>query len=383
MDIAGIKTDSDTGEGGEMIVDSDGNPTGVFTETAMGLFSKVLPANDDASDEKAYRMATSNCLREGITSFHDAGIGQSTIGLFRKMISKGEARVRLYAMLDGSDRGLMEEFFSTGPVIDTADQVLTIRSIKLYMDGALGSRGAWLLEPYSDMPDHVGHAVTSTEYISEIAEKAVNSGYQVCTHAIGDRANRETLDIYETVFRKYPEGRNSRFRIEHAQHIDPEDIPRFAILGVLPAMQAIHMSSDRPWAIDRLGEKRISQGAYVWQALLVSGARIVNGTDVPVEPISPVACFYASVTRKTLQGTPPGGYEPEQKMTREQALRSYTLDAAYGAFEEDIKGSIENGKLADFTVFSHDIMSVPEDSILNTKVIMTVIGGEVVYEIQE
>jgi predicted amidohydrolase YtcJ len=383
MEIAGINSGSETGEGGEMILDPEGNPTGVFTETAMGLFSEFLPGNDAASDEKAYRMATRNCLKEGITSFHDAGVSISAIDLYRKMIGNGEARIRIYAMLDGSDHALMEKYFNSGPAIDSTASMLTIRSVKLYMDGALGSRGAWLLEPYSDRTDYSGQAVVSSGFIREMAERAVKTGFQVCTHAIGDRANRETLDIYEAVFSQNPEGMDSRFRIEHAQHIDPADIPRFAALGVLPAMQAIHMSSDRPWAIDRLGEKRIKEGAYVWQDLLTSGARIINGTDVPVEPLSPVACFYASVTRKTLQGTPPGGYEPEQKMSREQALRSYTLDAAYGAFEEDIKGSIEIGKLADFTVFSQDIMSVPEELIPGTEVIMTLIGGKVVYQIQQ
>ncbi|MBS0001260.1 MAG: amidohydrolase [Cyclobacteriaceae bacterium] len=380
MEMAGIDEDSQSGEGGEIILDPDGNPTGIFTETAMGLFSVFLPENDTESDEKAYQMALNNCLKEGITSFHDAGAGMPAIGLYQRMINKGEAMVRLYVMLDGSDSALMEHWFSTGPEIDTVDHLLTVRSIKTYMDGALGSRGAWLIEPYSDRSDHWGYAVSSSDFIEKISGRAIETGFQVCTHAIGDRANRETLDIYESVFSRYPEGRNSRFRIEHAQHLDPEDIPRFARLGVLPAMQAIHMSSDRPWALDRLGERRIVEGAYVWQDLLQSGARIINGTDVPVEPISPVACFYASVTRKTLKGFPPEGYEPEQKMTREQALRSYTIEAAYGAFEEEIKGSVTKGKLADFTVFSQDIMSIPEDEILNTRVVMTIIGGTVAYE---
>jgi predicted amidohydrolase YtcJ len=213
------------------------------------------------------------------------------------------------------------------------------------------------------------------------SREALKYGFQVCSHAIGDRANREVLDQYETAFSEQPEkSHNRRFRIEHAQHLHPDDIPRFAKLGVIPAMQAIHMSSDRPWAIKRLGQQRIKQGAYMWQTLLQSGAKIVNGTDVPVEPINPIPSFYASVTRKTLQGEPDGGYEPEQKMTRDQALRSYTLDAAHGAFEESIKGSIELGKLADFTIFTKDIMAVPESEILQTEVAMTVVGGKVVYE---
>jgi predicted amidohydrolase YtcJ len=210
--------------------------------------------------------------------------------------------------------------------------------------------------------------------------EGLKSGFQVCSHAIGDRANREILDRYETAIKQNPDAKDHRFRIEHAQHIDPADLPRFAKLGVVPAMQAIHMSSDRPWAIERLGEKRIKEGAYMWQSLLKSGAKIVNGTDAPVEPLNIVACFYASVTRKTLKGEPEGGYEPEEKMTREQALKSYTLDAAYGAFEEKIKGSIEVGKRADFTVFTQDLMSVPENEILKTEVALTIVGGKVSYK---
>ena len=380
MDLAGISRDTYLVEGGEILKDEAGNPTGIFIETAMNLISPYIPDNDSISDSRAYKLAVENCLKEGITSFHDAGADGTTIALYKRMVEMGETTIRLYVMLDGSDSLLMEKYFSKGPEIDSLRHMLTVRSIKLYMDGALGSRGAWLLEPYLDRPDHTGHAVSSADYITMIAERAIRHRFQVCIHAIGDRANRETLNIYESVFRKFPEYHDTRFRIEHAQHLSGEDIPRFARLGVLPAMQAIHMSSDRPWAIDRLGSKRIEEGAYVWQKLLQSGARIINGTDVPVEPLSPIQCFYASVTRKTLQGFPPEGFEPAQKMSREQALRSYTLDAAYGAFEETVKGSIELGKLADFTVFSDDIMTIPEDEILKSKVVMTIIQGEIVYQ---
>lgn len=380
MEIAGINAGTFFNKTGEIIKDSHGNPSGVFTEAAMGLFSSYLPVNDLVSDIKAYEKAVNNCLKEGITTFHDAGVDARTLDLYKKMISEGKAKIRFYVMLDGSDEQLLKQYFAKGPQIDSAHYLLTVRSIKLYMDGALGSRGAWLLEPYSDRPGHSGNMVTSLDHIKKVAEKAVGKGFQICTHAIGDRANRETLNIYESVFENHPEGFNSRFRIEHAQHLSQNDIPRFARLGVLPAMQAIHLSSDRPWAIDRLGKERIVEGAYVWQKLLRTGTRIINGTDVPVEPLSAIQCFYASVTRKTLKGSPPAGYEPDQKMTREQALRSYTLDAAYGAFEERIKGSIERGKLADFTVFSNNIMTIPENEILETMVIMTIINGEVVYQ---
>jgi predicted amidohydrolase YtcJ len=237
------------------------------------------------------------------------------------------------------------------------------------------------LEPYTDRPDFSGMATLSMDTVMKTCTEALKSGFQVCSHAIGDRANREILDRYERAFRENPgEAGDHRFRIEHAQHLHPQDIPRFGKLGVIPAMQAIHMSSDRPWAIDRLGEQRIQNGAYMWQALLASGATLVNGTDAPVEPLNPVACFYASVTRKTLAGMPDGGYEPDQKMTRAQALQSYTLDAAFGAFEENIKGSIAVGKVADFTIFSQDIMTIPEDQILKTEIVMTILDGMVVYQ---
>jgi predicted amidohydrolase YtcJ len=267
-------------------------------------------------------------------------------------------------------------------MVDTAHR-FTIRSVKLNCDGALGSRGAWLLESYTDRPGHFGHETLPMSFVKETALSGLDNGFQVCAHAIGDRANREILDRYQLAFEALPaKTADHRFRIEHAQHLHPEDIPRFAELKVIPAMQAVHMSSDRPWAIDRLGEKRIKEGAYMWQALLQSGVPIVNGTDVPVEPLNPIASYYASVSRKTLKGMPEGGYEPEQKMTRAQALRSYTLDAAYGAFEETIKGSITAGKLADFTIYDQDLMTVAENKLLDTQIAMTIFDGKVVYEKQ-
>jgi predicted amidohydrolase YtcJ len=221
----------------------------------------------------------------------------------------------------------------------------------------------------------------SMDTVYKIAVEGLKHGFQICSHAIGDRANREVLDRYAMAFETYPEfSSDHRFRIEHAQHLNPTDIPRFAALGVIPAMQAIHMSSDRPWAIDRLGEQRIREGTYVWQSILATGAKIVNGTDAPVEPVSPIASFYSSITRKTLRGEPEGGYEPEQKMTREQALRSYTIDAAYGAFEEDMKGSLQPGKLADFTIFSSDLMTIPEEEILGVNVSMVFVDGKLAYQ---
>ncbi len=384
MEIAGIKNirleeaPLELAEGGEIIRDELGNPTGVFSEIAMKLISRHIPESTPEMDRKALKLAVKECLANGITSFQDAGTYQGTIDLYKESIDNGTMSIRMWTMLSCDESTLLNQWFTSGPEIGYGNQHLTIRSVKMYMDGALGSRGAWLLEAYSDRPGHFGHAITPIDSLSDISERALVSGFQVCTHAIGDRANREVLDRYQRAFELYPDlAKDARFRIEHAQHLSTQDIPRFAELGVIVAMQAIHLSSDRPWAIDRLGKERIVEGAYVWQKLLQTGAIIVNGSDVPVEPLDPLASFYASITRKTLDGEPDGGFEPDQKMTREQALRSYTLDAAYGAFEEDIKGSIEVGKLADFTVFSEDIMQIPEQQILETKVVYTIVGGEV------
>ncbi|SDC58896.1 hypothetical protein SAMN04488104_100261 [Algoriphagus faecimaris] len=367
-------------EGGEIITDELGNPTGVLTERASGLVARLVPEETPERAEEALTLALQELVEKGITSFHDAGSGQDVIDLVQKFKDEGKLTVRQYIMLTGRQPELLEEWYQKGPMIDTEDHLLTVRSIKLNCDGALGPRGAWLLEDYYDRPGHRGHETLPMSVVTEVSEKALPLGFQVCSHAIGDRANQEILDRYEAAFAKNPEATDHRFRIEHAQHIHPDDIPRFGEMGVIAAMQAIHLSSDRPWAIDRLGEKRIIDGAYVWQKLMKSGAVVTNGTDAPVEPVDPIPSFYASVTRKTLEGTPENGYEADQKMTREEALKSYTLDGAYAEFEEDFKGSIEVGKAADFTVFDQNIMEIPEEEILKTKVAMTVMGGKVVFK---
>ena len=366
--------------GGEVFRDELGNPTGLFNENAMGLVTQHIPDDTPERRRRVARLAMRECLVNGITSFHDAGAPQAEIDLYKQMAEAGELKTRLWVMLSGRDTSLLQQYWQSGPEVGLGNNFLTIRSVKLYGDGALGSRGAWLLAEYEDMPGEFGHQTTPMSRVYGVAERALQTGFQVATHAIGDRANREVLDQYEAAFARFPEqARDARFRIEHAQHLSADDIPRFAQLGVIPAMQAIHMASDRPWAIDRLGEDRIVEGAYVWRKLLNSGATVVNGTDAPVEPLNPLPSFYASVARKTLAGEPEGGYEPSQKMSRQEALRSYTLSPAYAAFEEDIKGSVEVGKLADFTVFSKDIMTIPEEEILSTKVDYTIVGGKVLY----
>ena len=388
MEIAGLQLLPKEGidqfevEGGEVMRDQIGRPTGIFNERAQTIIRKHIPETTTEKNNQAFELAVAACHRNGITGFHDAGIGKETIALYEAMKTADKMKIRMYAMLTGWDKDLVTEWYRKGPMVDP-DHLVTIRSVKLNCDGALGSRGAWLLEPYTDRPDHFGHETLPMDFVKETALHGLRNGFQVCSHAIGDRANREILDRYEAALEEVTDANiDHRFRIEHAQHLHPDDIPRFAELGVIPAMQAVHMSSDRPWAIDRLGEKRIKEGAYMWQDLLQSGIPIVNGTDVPVEPLNPIASLYASVSRKTLKGTPEGGFEPEQKMTRAQALRSYTLDAAYGAFEEDIKGSITVGKLADFTIYNQDLMKVPEEDFLKTEIAMTIFNGEVIYTIE-
>jgi len=388
MEIAGVnplsvESMNQKVEGGEIVTDENGNPTGIFSETAQSLITKHIPQNTPEKNRQALELAIKACQRNGITTFNDAGADKGTIDLYQQFRDEGILGVRMYVMISGRNEDFVNEWLKRGIMVDTSQHLLTVRSIKLYADGALGNRGAWLLEPYTDRPGHYGFAVTPMEYIGKISKEGLEAGFQINTHAIGDRANREVLDQYQAAFEAFPEKAGDvRFRIEHAQHLSLQDIPRFAQLGVIASMQTIHMSSDRPWAIDRLGEQRIKDGAYVWQKLLQSGAKVINGTDVPVEPINPMANFFAAVTRKTLKGTPEGGYEPDQKMTREQALRSYTLDGAYGDFTENINGSIEPGKLADFTVFDQDIMTIPDDQILGTHIAMTILGGKVVYEKQ-
>jgi len=377
MEIAGITNQSPQPTGGEYFKSVDG-PTGIFNETAQSMIKRHIPRSKER-DRQAFTIAIQTAIENGITTFQDANTNASMVDLYHEFGKKGDLTIRLYAMLAGWKPQLIKKFFEKGPQVGLYDNHLTIRSVKLAADGALGSRGAWLIEEYSDAPGEYGHVVTRVSTMKKVTERAYKAGFQVCVHAIGDRANREALNIFEEVFQDNLQ-EDPRFRIEHAQHLHPDDIPRFAELGVIPAMQAIHMSSDRPWAIDRLGKKRIQEGAYMWQTLLKSGARIVNGTDVPVEPINPIASLYASVTRKTLEGEPEDGYEPAEKMTREQAIRSYTLDAAYGAFMEDIVGSIREGKLADFTILDKDFMTIPEEEMLDIEVVMTIIDGEIVYD---
>ncbi len=375
MEIAGINAETEVEGDGEVIKDSLLRPTGILNEVAQDLVAVHVPEPTPNQQAQALQLALDSLAKNGITSFQDAGTSREDLRTFDYFAKNNDLTSRVWVMLRGSDPELLLEWYRRGPMIS---DYLTVRAIKLVADGALGSRGAWLLEPYSDRPGHVGLPTMPVAEMKRISTDAFANNFQVGIHAIGDRGNREVLDIFEEVF----DGKNQgvRFRIEHAQHISAQDIPRFGELGVIASMQGIHMSSDRPWAIDRLGIDRIVEGAYVWRKLIDTGAVVMNGTDVPVEPVTAIASYYALVTRQTLKGEPEGGYEPDQKLTRMEALKSYTLDAAYGAFEDHLKGSLEVGKFADITVFDQDLITVPNDQLLDTRVVMTIVGGKVVFE---
>jgi hypothetical protein len=387
LELAGIGANTANPAGGEIVKDETGRPTGLLRETAQRLVSAVEsradsarpPAEVEEEMRRVVQLAGEEALANGVTSFQDAGSSFATIDFFRELESEGALPVRLYVMVRRESNETMEarlpEYFM--PI--EGNDFLTVRSIKRQIDGALGSHGAWLLAPYEDMATSSGLTLEDPEDIERTAEIAIEHGFQVNTHAIGDRANREVLDIYERVFQANPDRTDLRWRIEHAQHTDPADIPRFGQLGVIAAMQGVHATSDGPWVFLRLGAERARTGAYMWRALLESGAIIGNGTDVPVESIDPIASFHASVTRRMSDGQQ---FFPEQNMTREEALRSYTLANAYAAFEEQLKGSIAAGKLADIVVLSKDILTIPDEEIRTTQVDMTILGGKVVYQRQ-
>jgi hypothetical protein len=373
LDLAGIDRATPDPEGGEIVRYADGRPTGVLRETAEGLVEAVRDDEDDdpAEIRRAVHAATARCLAHGLTSFQDAGTSLDELAVLQRMAADGELGVRLWVMLSDDD----DELAAALPGIVSVDgsrEWFAVGGIKRYADGALGSHGAWLLEPYADMPSSIGISIVPPAALLRTGMLALQYDLQLCTHAIGDRANRETLDVYE----KLLDGRDRRWRIEHAQHLHPDDIGRFAALGVVAAMQPVHCTSDAPWVPPRLGPERARTGAYVWRDLLDSGAVIVSGTDAPVEPLDPMATFRAAVTRRTPDGD---AFYPEQAMTRQEALASMTRDAAWGAFEESLKGTLEVGKLADVTVLSGDPLEL-DDSLLGTlRVLATVVDGELVY----
>jgi len=384
MELAGVTAATPDPAGGEIIRDASGEPTGIFVETASNLLATAYAASRahmtsdqlEAEDHRALMLAQEEAFSKGVTSFQDAGVGVETVEMYRKAVDDGDLKLRVYAMLSASLPNLAEVL----PALHTVghgSHRLTVRAIKAYADGALGSRGAWLLDPYEDDPGNRGHNTVPLEELESVVRLALQHGYQVGTHAIGDRANQAVLDVYTAAFEEMPDAaEDARFRIEHSQILHPYDVPRFADLGVVAAMQGIHAISDGPWTPDRLGETRTLERAYQFRSLIDAGVTVMNGTDAPVEDVNPIPSYYGTVVGRMNNGEV---LNPDQLMTRMEGLEAYTINAAYGSYEEFSKGSITPGKLADIVVLSQDILEIPDEQILDTRVELTIAGGEIVF----
>lgn len=377
MRLAGIDDSTKSPEGGMIVRDpKSGKAIGVFEENAETLITDVYDKKNSVDKEalkRLVKLTEEECLRLGITSFHDAGSTFEQVDLLKELADSNQLNVRFNIMLGVSNKELKEKIAGY-KMKGYGNNFLSVHSIKKYSDGALGSRGAWLLEEYSDLPGHFGQNVTSLKELRKTARIAIENGFQLCTHAIGDRGNREMLEIYRDALGMV--GKDKRWRIEHAQHLNPNDIPIFAELGIIPSMQGIHCTSDAVFVEKRLGKQRAEEGAYVWRKLLDDGNIICNGTDAPVEKLDPFANFYALITREYQPGET---FYPQQQMLRMEALKAYTINGAYASFDEEIKGSLKVGKLADITILNQDLLTVHVSQIKETEVIYTIVGGEVKY----
>jgi predicted amidohydrolase YtcJ len=379
LDAAGITATTADPAGGRIIRGPDGEPAGVLIDAAQNLVSAKIPAVTDAQLEEQILLADAEARKLGLTMVHDAGTTPTTVAAYKRLIDAGKLKTRLYVMLRGP-LSMLEPEFRKGPTTNYGGHRLSVRAIKIGADGALGSRGAALLEPYADEPGTSGFMTTPPEEIYAQTLAASRAGFQTCIHAIGDRANRVVLDIFERVQAEVPGARNLRMRDEHAQILDAADIPRFAKLNVIASMQATHATSDMPWVPARIGSARAQEGAYVWQRLIKSGVVLANGSDFPVEEPNPMLGFYAAITRQDPTGQPRGGWLPDERLSREETLRSFTWNAAYAAHAEKDLGSLEVGKLADMVLLDKNVMTIDPKDILTTHVVLTIIGGEVVYE---
>jgi predicted amidohydrolase YtcJ len=375
MQLAGITRGTPNPPGGEIVRDESGDAIGMFRETAQGLLGPARANAAPMDPARQIELAMEEVLSKGITTFVDAGSSFGTVDLLKQMADSGTLGPRLYVMLRVGNEELRERI-GQYRVNGAGNDYLTVRAIKVSIDGALGPHGAWLLAPYADLTSSSGLNTRPLEGLAETARIAIENDFQLNVHAIGDRANREVLNIFEQAFKEHPEKTDLRWRIEHAQHLSAADIPRFGQLGVIASMQGVHATSDAPYVIERLGTGRAEEGAYVWQKLMKSGAIVANGTDAPVEDVDPIASYYATVSRKLKDGSV---FYPDQRMSRIEALRSYTINGAYASFAQDQKGSLTPGKLADITVLSKDITTVPEDEIPTARVVYTIVGGKVKY----
>jgi predicted amidohydrolase YtcJ len=377
MKLAGVTAATKDPSGGKIQRDANGAPTGVFIDNAQRLVGSKVPELTRDEMRAALKDAIARMHSLGLVGMHDAGASRANIELFEDMAQKRELDLRLYVMI-GDNAEALKHYFQVGPRSALYDGQVWVRAVKLYADGAMGSRGAALLEPYSDDPNNTGLLLSAPSHIEEVARQGLAAGFQINTHAIGDRGNRVVLDAYDKALAATPRA-DHRFRVEHAQILHQDDIPRFAQMGVIPSMQASHQTSDMYWIGKRLGPTRL-YGAYAWQSLLQTGVIIPNGSDFPVEAVNPLISFHASIARQDARDWPTGGWYPEQKMSREDALRSMTLWAAYAGFQEKELGSITPGKYADFVVLDQDIMRVPAELVLQTRVLSTWVGGRRVYE---
>ena len=371
MDLAGITKKTKDVQGGMILRDDNGNPTGIFIDNALDLIEAKIPAPTQKDIKRHIEKAQHLLNKLGLTSIHDAGTSKAEISVMKEMIAHNQLSVRVYAMLHNNPDDF-ESFLASGP--ETENPFIKVRAVKIYMDGALGSRGAALLEPYSDAPEHSGLMIIQAHEHEALVKRLTEAGFQCNTHGIGDRAVRTILDSYEKVANPY-----LRNRIEHAQIVHTDDIPRFKNLGVIPAMQATHCTSDMYWADERLGEARLHE-AYPWQSMIQSGVVVPAGSDAPVEFPNPLDGIYAAITRQDKKGWPKGGWQAQEKMTLEQAIKSYTEWAAYAAFEEGIKGKIEEGYYADFTVLDRELSADNPMDILTTNVLYTIVGGKIAYQ---
>lgn len=377
---AGITSTTADPEGGKILRDDKGLPTGVLIDRAMKPVFTLIPAATKEQTATAVRAAAEEAISFGLTSVHDMSVSREALEVLQELAKTGELPLRVSVYLYGRDQELVSEWLAKGPMIGAYENHLTVRGFKLFADGALGSRGAALLEPYQDDPKNAGALTTSKEELIAFTRRALKAGFQVATHAIGDRGNRTVLDAYEEALKGYPMFASPRLRIEHAQILHPEDVPRFKKLGVIASMQPTHCTSDMPWVPERLGAKRAANEAYLWRSLLKTGAKLASGSDAPVESINPFPGIYAAVTRMKGDGTPKGGWSPGQKLSLTEALDSFTKGPAYAAFEEDLKGSLEIGRLADFVALEEKIDELPPAKLQELRPALTVVGGKVVYD---
>lgn len=372
MEQAGIDRRTEDPDGGQIIRDGDGNPTGVFVDNAMDLISSQIPASSMEEQKFALRTAMLELAKQGLTSVHDAGVGSSTIEAYKQLLEEGPLPIRVNVMLSASDT-FYEQRLAEGHY-RSEDDTLTMNSVKIAADGALGSRGAAMIDDYSDLAGHTGLLLHNPERLEYFMRAAMNAGFQVNTHAIGDNANKVVLDNYEQLIAE-TNSRELRHRVEHAQILRYEDILRFAELGVIPSMQATHATSDKNMAVDRIGDVRI-QGAYAWRKLIDAGALIANGSDFPVESPNPFFGLHAAITRQDKNDQPPGGWFPEEKMTTLEAFASFTIDAAYSGHQENLLGTLEPGKKADFIILDRDMFAIDESEIWQLEAEQTWVNGQ-------